>query len=56
MNKLTECPICDSLYINIQTNWTHLFYLACIRKLHDKSSKCPMCRQEMTHIYLVLAK
>jgi len=30
--------------------------LDCIIKWHDESSKCPMCRQQITHVYCVLKK
>jgi hypothetical protein len=51
MNELTKCPICDESDINVQTNCAHLYCLDCINKWYNKSSKCPMCRQQITHGY-----
>jgi hypothetical protein len=56
INELTKCPICHELDINIQTNCTHSYCLDCISKWYNKSSECPLCKQEITHIYYVLNK
>ena len=56
INELTKCPICDLTDVNIQTNCRHLYCMTCIREWYDRSTKCPMCRQYITHVYNVLNK
>jgi hypothetical protein len=56
INELTKCPICNESDINVQTNCTHSYCLTCINKWHNKSSECPMCRHQITHVYNVLNK
>jgi formate dehydrogenase maturation protein FdhE len=56
INELTKCPICDESDINVQTNCAHLYCLACITEWYNKSSKCPTCRQQITHVYHVINK
>ena len=56
MNGLTKCLICIESDINVQTNCTHSYYLACINEWYNKSLECPMCRHQITHVYNVLNK
>jgi hypothetical protein len=50
VNKLTICPIYIESNINIQTNCAHSYWLSCISEWYNRSSKCPMCKQEITYV------
>jgi hypothetical protein len=50
ITKMCLCSICYETKSNIQTNCLHLYCLACIIKWHTKSSKCPLCRQQITYM------
>jgi hypothetical protein len=51
INELIKCPICDESNINVQTSCAHSYCLDCIGKWYKNHQKCPLCRQQITHIY-----
>jgi hypothetical protein len=56
ITEMCLCPICNDSKSNIQTNCSHSYCLDCIKIWYKKSSKCPMCRQQITNMYVLINK
>jgi hypothetical protein len=54
--KMYVCPICHETNSNIETNCAHSYCLACITIWYNRTSKCPLCRQQITHVYNLINK
>ena len=49
----TQCFICSSAEIQLQTNCKHNFCKNCVYKWLERSSKCPFCRTEITDLLCI---